>query len=90
MLIQKLEYYGIEGIELQWFKSYLGGRQQYCSININNHDSPLILVTSGISQGSSLGRSLFLIYINDLPCALEKSQPDIMLMILAFLPQGMI
>ena len=75
MLILKLEYYGKQGIEQQWFKSYPAGRQQYCSIN--NHDSPLILVTSRIPQGSSLGPLLFLIYINDLPCALEKSQLDI-------------
>ena len=27
VLIQKLEYDGIQGIELKWFKSYLGGRQ---------------------------------------------------------------
>ena len=41
VLMQKLECCGIQGIELQWFKSCLGGRQQYCPI-----DSPLILVTS--------------------------------------------
>ena len=75
LLLKKLTFYGIQGIELQWFESYLSERQQYCSVN--NHHSQLAIVKAGIPQGSSLAPLLFLISINDLPCALEKSEPDI-------------
>ena len=75
LLILKLEYYGVLGTELRWFKFYLSGRQQCCSVN--NKNSPLTIVRSGIPQGSSLGPLLCLIYINDLPCTLENSEPDI-------------
>ena len=70
-----MKFYGIQGIELQWFESYLSERQQYCSVN--NHHSQLASVKAGIPQGSSLGTLLFLIDINDLSCALEKSESDI-------------
>ena len=33
ILIQKLSKYGIQGLELQWFKSYLSTRQQFTKVN---------------------------------------------------------
>ena len=33
ILIGKLKVYGIDGLELEWFRSYLSCRQQYCALN---------------------------------------------------------
>lgn len=69
ILLQKLELYGIRGVALEWFRSYLTDRKQY--IEYNNVTSDTHTVLSGIPQGSVLGPLLFIIYINDLPDAIE-------------------
>ena len=69
ILIQKHAHYSIRSSELVCFKSYPSNRSQFT--RVNGVDSKSIGI--GVSQVSCLVPLLFLLYINDLPKAINNA-----------------
>ena len=71
ILLKRLETsFGIEGIALKWFKSYMTGRKQ--TVCVNGTKSESVPLEYGVPQGSVLGPILFSLYTQPIADIVEK------------------
>ena len=70
-LLEKMHVYGLSQKSIRWLNSYLENRRHV--VNCNGYQSKQSHVPYGVPQGSILGPSLFIIYVNDLLYLMEEN-----------------
>jgi len=74
-VIHKLQVYGVAGPLLTWLQSYLTNRSLCCVVG--GRASRPYPICAGVPQGSILGPTLFLTYVNDAPeCLLPGTDEE--------------
>ena len=75
IIMEKLAHHRLSITSLNWFQSYLSTHVQ--SIKSDDGMSEFLELLSGVPQGSILGHTLFLLFINDLPLHLNHCLADL-------------
>ena len=75
-LLEKLQYYGIQGSELVIFQSFLSERTQYVAIDTFRSET-MDCPPCSVIQGSKLSAVLYIIYTNKIPVLQTLMSQDI-------------